>query len=893
MIKLIAKASIAGWMAAIVMSMLIPVPTYAMEGDLSTFKLPNGLRVLVKEDHSRKVAALQLWVLVGSADEERSEGGISHLIEHMAFKGTKRRGLGQIASEVENLGGEINAYTSWDETVFHITVPSSATAQGLDILTDAVLRPVIDAKELAKEKQVVLEEILEGEERPARKASKLLFDTAYTTSLYKYPIIGYKEVVEKFTRDDILAFRKKWYVPENMFLLVVGDVKPDQVREEAQRLTADFKPQGFFRPARPSEPVQKEIRSSLIRDNNAREARLNLAFHIPSSQGNDVNAVDLAADILGARESSRLVRVLKKEKGLVNSIYASAVTPKDPGLLVIAATLDITNMKPVTQAIMEELAKLAAEPPSKEELERAKTHIESEHIYARETVQGMSRAIGSYMADLGDPLYEQKYLRLNQQVTPDQISETVKNYLSAPNITVSVLVPEENSKDFRVEELAAIVGAPGQGPAGPVVASAASPKAVTRTLSNGLKLVIVPDKSNPVVSFRIAHLGGKRFENKEDEGIMNFIARMLNKGTTKLSEVEISRKVEDMGGKMAGFSGYDSFGLSCSFFSRYADQGLQLLAQLSSDVAFPEDKLERERTLIINTIKTQPDRPIQYAINALNRTIFTEHPYGFDKDGTIETVSGFTRNDLKKVYERYAVPSNTVITVVGDVNSDKMITRIEQLFGKLPDTKLVAPPIPKEKPITSVRDAVIRIPRAKAHIAIGFRGTTMDDKDRYALDVLNNILAGQGGRLFLQLRDKESLAYTVTSFVRPGLDPGVFAFYIATDPSKASRAVEGLFEEIDRIKQAPVNAEELSRAISNLTGNHLIHLQSTWARSENKALNTLYGLGYDFDTKYLETISRVKADEVLNVARKYLDIKRCVTVKIVPEQETRHSRKDN
>lgn len=860
---------------------------------MSTFKLPNGLEVLVKEDHARKVAALQLWVKVGSADEELSEGGISHLIEHMAFKGTKRRGLGQIASEVEALGGDINAYTSWDETVFHITVPSSATAQGLDILTDAVLRPTIDAQELAKEKQVVLEEILEGEERPARKASKLLFHTAYEKSPYKYPIIGYKDVVEKFTRDDILAFRKKWYVPENMFLLVVGDVNAAQIRDEVQRLTADLKPQGFFRPPRPQEPIQKQIRSSVVKDNNARETRLGLAFHIPSSQGNDVNALDLASDILGARESSRLVRVLKKEKGLVNSIYASSVTPKDPGLFVISATLDAKNLKPVTETIMEEVSRLASKPPSKEELDRAKTHIESEHIYGRETVQGMARGVGSYMADLGDPEFEQKYLRLNEQVTPEQISTVVKNYLTAPNVTVSVLAPEKDSNSLRIEDLTALVGS-SAGPEGaPAAASVKTPKPVTKTLANGLKVVIVPDKSNPVVSIRIAHLGGKRFENKDDEGIMNFIAHMLNKGTSKMSEVEISRKVEDMGGKLGGFSGYDSFGLSGSFFSRYAGDGLKLMAEIESDAAFPEDKLERERTLTLNRIKTEPDRPVQFAINALNRTIFTKHPYGFDKEGSVATVTGFSRNDLKNVYDRYAVPSNTVITVVGDVAPAKIMKQIEALFGKLPEKKLVKPDIPKEEPLTAVRNSVIRIPRAKAHIAIGFRGTTMSEKDRYALDVLNNILAGQGGRLFMQLRDKESLAYTVTSFVRPGLDPGVFAFYIACDPTKADRSLSGLFEEIKRIKEAPVSDAELKRAISNLTGNHLISLQSSWTRAENKALNTLYGLGYDFDAKYLDKISKVKADDVLAVAKKYLDTKRCVTVKIVPEEETRHSRNDS
>ncbi len=852
---------------------------------MTQFRLDNGLDVLVKEDHSRKVAALQLWIKVGSADERATERGISHLIEHMAFKGTERRGVGAIAAEVEALGGDINAYTSWDETVFHITVPSSAADQGLDILLDAVLRPVIDEKELEKEKQVVLEEILEGSERPSTKSFELLFDTAYVTSPYRYPIIGYKKIVEKISRDDVLAFREKWYVPENMFLLIVGDVDPGKVRAQVERHTADLPARGFFRGPRPQESVQKEIRSSLVRDDNARETWLYLAFHIPSMNGNDINALDLTGDILGGRENSRLVRVLKKEKGLVNSISSYALTPKYPGLMVVAATLDAKNLKPVTRAVMEQIALQAKQPPSAEELEQAKIHIESQHIYARETVQGTARSIGNFNADLGDPFYEEKYLKLNADVTGEQISRVAAKYLTVPNVTVSVLVPQEHAKDLRIEDLTEIIGEFG-GQASTKSAPAESEnKTLVDTLSNGIKVVLVSDDSNPVVSFRIAHLGGKRFENKDDEGIMNFIARMLNKGAAGMTEGDILAKVDSMGGRLSGFSGYDSFGISANFFSRYIEEGLRLLAQIHTDPNFPEDKVERERELIINIIETEPDRPVTYTITKLVSEVFPHHPYGYDKEGTLATVAGMNRNDLRRVYERYSVPSNTVISGVGKMDLRKTKDLIEELFGKIPAEDLDRPEVPLEDPLSQVRERVIRIPRAKAHIAVGFRGTTLSEEDRYAMDVLNNILAGQGGRLFVQLRDEQSLAYIVTSFVRPGLDPGIFALYMACDASKTDQAVAGLFDEIKKIRESEVPQEELRHSITNLAGNHLIALQSSWSRSENRALNVLYGLGYDFDAEYIERIRRVTAKEVLDAARKYLDPDKCAVLKIIPEEK--------
>ncbi|MFC1836438.1 M16 family metallopeptidase [Thermodesulfobacteriota bacterium] len=395
----------------------------------------------------------------------------------------------------------------------------------------------------------------------------------------------------------------------------------------------------------------------------------------------------------------------------------------------------------------------------------------------------------------------------------------------------------------------------------------------------------MPDDANPLVSVRIACLGGKRFEGKENEGLMNFIANMIDKGAGSMSEVDIDRKIEDMGGRLRGFSGYDSFGLTATFFSRCLNDGLQLLSTIYSDPTFPEDKMDRERRLILNSIKTEPDRPFLFALKNFNETLFRDHPYGLDKLGTVATVAGFTRNDLSEMYKRYAVSSNTVISIVGDFDPDKTLDTIRKLFGKVPGQPLESPDVPAEKPLDKPREKTIKLPRAKAHIILGFPASAFDSEDRYALEALNNILAGQGGRLFVQLRDKESLAYQVTSLYMPHMDPGAFAFYIACDAAKVDKATEGILREIGRIRESPVGSEELDRSITNLIGSHEIALQSTSARAENTALNTLYDLGYDYEEKYVERISAVKSEAVQKVAKKYLDLDRCVIVKILPEDK--------
>jgi zinc protease len=873
------------WIAFAATLTVLPAIASATDGKLTHFKLSNGLDVFVKEDHARKVAAVQLWVMVGSAYETDKERGISHVIEHMAFKGTKRRGLAQIAKEVEEIGGEINAYTSWDETVFHIVAPSSAISKSIDIVTDAVFRSVIDPGELKKEKQVVLEEILEDKDRPEDVESEMLFKTAYVKSPYRFPVIGGKDVVEKITRKDILDFRKKWYVPENMFLLVVGDVDPGAVLKDVERLIADIKPTCFLKTPLPQEPPQERIRTSLIRDKNAAETRLDIAFHIPSMKGDDVNALDLVADILGAREDSRLQRSLKQEKRLVNSISADSMTPKEPGLLTISATLEAKNLEAATKAVMEELARLAQTAPSEDELRRAKIHIESQHVYSAETVQGMAHIMGNYQNTLGDAGYESKYLVWNSAVTTQQISAAVQKYLMPPNVTISTLLPDQQAKEFRIEQLENIVGGFAPSAIAVETGGAAIQQTVFKELANGVKVVLVPDSSNPVISYRIACLGGKRFENKDTQGIMNFISRMLDKGAGGMTDVEIAQKVDGMGGSLDGFSGNDSFGLCASFFSRHWDQGLELLSQLYKDPTFPQDKVDRERELILAAIKSEPDTPTQYVTNILNKTLFPDFPYGFDKLGVPATIASLTVDDLKRTYQRFAVPSNTVVAVVGKMNVEKVLAKIELLFGAIPAKALEMPEIPAERPLDKVRQEIIHVPRAKAHLAIGFRGTTLTDPDRCPLDILSEVLAGQGGRLFVQLRDKEALAYVVTSFVRPGLDAGLFGVYMACETSKVDQAYQGLIKQIGLVRKEKVADAELKKAINNLIGNHLISLQSSSDRAELVGLYTVYGLGYDFDSTYLRKIREVTADDVLRVARKYLDLEHCAIVKILPEGE--------
>jgi len=302
----------------------------------TVYQLPNGMRVLMREDHFAPVAALQVWVGAGGADENEIEAGVAHVHEHMLFKGTSNRGVGEIAAEIESSGGRINAWTSWNETVYHIVVASRYADTGLEVLADAVRNSSFDPKELDKELGVVLEEWKRGEDSPSRRVFESLFDTAFTVHPYRRPVIGTKESIEGLTRERVLSFFGRFYAPNNMTLVIVGDIDTEHMKAVVDKAFGDFAAHEIPRPARPAEPQQTALRFQTDRM-DVRESQLALGFHVPGATHPDAPLLDMLSFVMGGGESSRLYKKLVAQSELATSIGAFAYTPPDPGLCDPAA----------------------------------------------------------------------------------------------------------------------------------------------------------------------------------------------------------------------------------------------------------------------------------------------------------------------------------------------------------------------------------------------------------------------------------------------------------------------------------------------------------------------------------------------------------------------------
>ena len=842
--------------------------------DRLLFTLDNGLRVAIQEDHFAPVVAIQVWVKAGSADETPDVAGAAHVHEHMIFKGTTRRPVGAIAAEVESSGGHINAFTSADHTVYHLVLASRYFSTGLDILADALQNTTFDPRELDKELQVVMEEWKRGEDSPTSRAATELFRFAYTVHPYGRPVIGYRETIEALNRDRVLNFYRRWYHPNNMTLVIVGDVDRESARQEVTRLFAEQQPADL--PARPRipEPPQKNLRLSVV-DMKVEEFYLYLSFPVPHAAHPDIFALDLLGYILGGGESARLVQTLQADKELVNWISAHAYTPTDPGLFIVAAGLERDNVQPVLEEILTTLFHCKSQLISPAELARARTNLESDFLYRRETVQGQARQLGYFLTVFDNADYERQYLEGLATVTRQDIQRVAQRYFSADALSTVLLGATANTALPTAAEVQSLCKRLDSNPTPALSPTLQRHDRVSVTvLDNGVRLLVKEHHAVPVVSLQAAMLGGLLFENEHNAGINNFLAGLLTRGSERFSRQELAEAVESLAGSLRGFSGRNSLGLSGAFLSapRF-DQALDLFLDTLLHPAFPEDEAEKRRRELLLALKNREDDLAQTAFDLFYETLFTTHPYRFSMLGNEHTIRTLQHAQLADYYGTLLHPERLIISVVGDVDTAEVTLHLRAALESLPKTSTPTTLPPTDPRPTTAQRRHKAVDKQQAHIVLGFQGVTLAHPDRYPLKVLDAVLSRQGGRLFYELREQRALAYSVMAFGVEGIAPGVFGVYVGTDPSKVDEAVTAVRTELGRLREEEVGTAELEQAKKYLTGSYEISLQSNSSQAEEMAFNELYGLGYDNGHRYLAAINHVTAADLRRVARTYFDDK--------------------
>ncbi|MEA1867461.1 MAG: insulinase family protein, partial [Thermodesulfobacteriota bacterium] len=618
---------------------------------LSKTRLSNGLTAIVKENHRAPVVAIQVWVQAGSAYETEGERGITHLIEHMIFKGTGKRGPGEVAKEIESVGGSINAYTSLDYTVYHCVVPKQFLDNALDVLSDAVFHSSFDPDELNREKKVVLEEIRMRNDRPRSRLSNLLMETAYKAHPYGLPVIGYPETVESFGRKDILTYMERRYRPSQITVVVVGDVGVSQSLAGIQNTFGSAtkkEPQEFMYPSEPQQDTPRIAMEAM----EIQEGYLTVAFSgLPNFNDPDVPALDVLAALLGKGESSRLTSSLRNRLQIVHNIDAGAFTPAGPGLFEITASLDPEKTQEALTQIFHEIFRLENEGIIEEELERAKVQVETDFVYSQETMEGEARKLGVFETLSNDPHAEKLYLEKVREVTAQDVQQVAGQIFRQENINVAMVMPEDRLPELTSRELGVMVQEAELLARGIEFDGGDLIRPVKKfSLSNGLTVLVQEAPGVPTVAATLVFPGGVRYESEKTDGLFNFLAKAWTKGTEAHSAQGIAELIEGLGGSIGGFSGQNTLGLQGRFLSQNLDKGLALFTEILLTPTFPSEETKKLRSLILAQLKRQDDYLPGVAVREFRRLLFSPHPYGMDPLGKASVIKTITSKELLETY---------------------------------------------------------------------------------------------------------------------------------------------------------------------------------------------------------------------------------------------------
>jgi len=824
----------------------------------------NGLEVIVKEDRSAPAASVQAWCRAGSIHEGEWLGaGLSHFLEHMLFKGTGRRDATEIARTVQAAGGYINAYTAFDRTVFWIDTPAAGVETCLDVLCDVVGDATLPEEEFAREADVIRREIAMGEDDPDRVLFAHLFRTAYAEHPARQPVIGHRDLFDQLERDDLYAYYREKYSPDNVFLVVVGDVDADSVIELVGSRLGALPRRKRGPVALPDEPPLLGVR----RDDATFPTDLHrqrLAWPAPAGHHADVPALDLAVSILGEGRSSRLYRAIREERRLAHSVGAFAFTPSFPGQVVVSLDTQPEKAAEAEAATFEEIARFLGEGVTPEELEKAVKRTLSAQFSTLTDMGGQASDLGSNWLFTRNLDYTRDYVRAVQEVDADAVTRVARRYLTPSSHTSVSLTPEGVKK------------------APPAARGTSRSDDIRKVvLDNGLTVLLLADRRLPLVQTGGVFRGGLLAETAGDNGITRLMSRLLVKDTQRRSAAELASAIESVGGAVTSSLGNNTFGVSVQGMRPDLERIVDLLGETLVEPAFLEETLAGERDYQLAQIQSEADRPISVAMKRLRREIYGEHPYGLEPSGTEETVASLGRDRVSDLHHRLVRGGNGVAAVFGDLDTDRAEALVRERFASLPaGEREFVTPLEFDWPARCGQVVEMEHEKEQAVLLIGCRTVDLTHPDDPALELIDEACSDMASRLFIRIREELGLAYSVGATRLPGLEPGMIVFYVSTAPEKLDRVQDEMIDEIESMRREGLAEEEFERAKASWLGRELVTLQGVKELASVTTVDELVGLGWD---NYRRTPDRVRAltpDHVRDVAARYLGEENRVIVRL-------------
>ncbi len=829
---------------------------------LTTFTLPNGLQVILKPDRSAPVVSVQFWVGTGSIHEEQYTGsGISHAVEHMIFKGTPDLPAGDLSRIIQESGGRLNAYTTFDRTVYHADLPAEHWQVAFDLYADSIFNADFPEDEWMPERDVILREIAMGKDNPNRVLIRYLWQTAVRQAPYRHPVIGYTDTFSKLTRDDLVTFHDRHYTPCNTTLIIVGDINVAKVRTHVTETLARIP-----RPPRapvilPEEPRQATPRIARFSapHNITRMAQM---WPVPKFPDEDAAALQVLAHIAGRGRTSRLHRTLVEDEGIVLGISAWYF---DRGFWGISTQMEPENEAKALEAIDREMIALRDSTFTQAEVDRAIRSMVTQTIRSFTTMNGQAAHYGRHHLQTGNPASDRILLEQIANVTPEDVARVANQWFQTNTRNLVVVAPEELEFD-------AVTTVP------------TPPSKIERIeLSNGVTLLMRPNPRLPFIYVATSSSGGLLSENREQAGITALMAELLTRGTQSRTRDEIAETIESRGASLSAYSGFNAFGLRAQALSSDAKVLLELVSDLIINPVFPENEFERQRTRQLAAIRQAQEEPRTQAMQQMRNMLFDEHPYQFMPNGTEETLANLTREQLQLHHANLVTSSNLVVAIFGDFDPETIKPFLEEQLARVKVAPV--PEIRHARPRfhdTPQRDEQ-RAPRQQAIVITGFPGIDIFDDDVIALQVLQTALSGMSSQLFREVREKRGLAYFTGASQQTGTHPGFFALFAGTEPD-ATEEVDTLMQaEIERVREQGITQSEFDRARAQLLAQYDMQQQDQSAVAMDAALNERLGLGANYASERQERIRNMSPEAIHEAAKRIFRDQSRVTAVLLPE----------
>lgn len=847
--------------------------------DTMLVRLKNGLTVYIIRDSRFPLVCTRLYVGTGSANETAEQAGISHVLEHMVFKGTEKRPKGQVARDVESLGGYLNAATSFDKTWYITDMPAKHWKTGMDVVKDMAFHPSLDPAELEAEKDVIVSELKGGDDTPTRRLFEDLQVAGLAHTVYGRPIIGFEKTIRAVTADDLRAYIRTWYQPQNMMLLVAGDIDPKAVLAHAEELFGDLKNDAILpEPA----PVRLEGAAGGPRVEVTRGPwnKVYLGIALPAPALGDQRSIDLdvLAYALGGDGTSQFYRKYRYEKQLVDSISVGNMSLNRAGLFYMVAQLDADKVEPFWQEFTRDLAALDAGKITPDVIERARFNYEDGMDRASETLDGLTSWKATVQFELGGPQGEANVRHALAAVDSARLRQAQDLWLRPDQVRVRVLAPEK----AQLPDLDAILQRNWPAPAAERQKAAAVAEKVGKReivdLGQGRTVILQPDRTIPYVSLEILRPGGNALLKPADQGLAQLTAATLTDGCGTRDLDAMERFVAERAASLSASAGVQSFTVSLTGPARFNADYFALLGDLLHKPTFAEKDVRRQADTLKAALVRRQDNPMSFMGSKINGFLFPGgQPYGFDGLGTAENQDRFGPKDVQTFWKQQNAQP-WILSVAGDFDREKVLA----FARSLPVPTASAVDVPQPSWGADKRLPLSLPGRQQAHLLLAFHAVPLDHPDAPALMLLESVLSGQSGLLFNKLRDEQGLGYTVTAFYRSLPKAGFMAFYIGTTPRNLDVARQGFSGIIKDIKTDLLPADLLAKGLNRMEGSYYRGRQSLGARADEAASERLLGQPQDFQKRLLEKAAKVTPEQLREVARKYLLVDNMYEVTLLP-----------